>query len=177
MKDDWRHMEQDSTGLQCEWGSEGNVRFPDSSQVMMYDSEGHPVLCACGKPAGSAAIGKEAMVAWCSECSPLNKYEAEFVFRKPVEARHNTILMDAWTKDLRMIEGEENGDTDWYCPEGTPPKDGEPVYLKMEIIYKAWRLHECKLSKWILEDNQVPEGKILAWQPREDGKNYHDKEG
>jgi hypothetical protein len=32
---------------------------------------GNVVLCKCGKPAGSCAIGKESFVAWCSDCQPL----------------------------------------------------------------------------------------------------------
>lgn len=73
--------------LQAEYGSTGNVRFLNPENVRMYDSEGNVVLCKCGKPAGSAAMGKGAMIAWCSDCSPLNKESAEFVYRPPTEAQ------------------------------------------------------------------------------------------
>lgn len=49
----------------------------------MYEANGSPVKCKCGKPAGSAAIGKEAYVAWCSDCSPMNKQAGDFVYRPP----------------------------------------------------------------------------------------------
>ena len=70
---------------------------------------------------------------------------------------------------------EENGDTDWYCPENILPRDGAPVYLKMQVVFKAWYTPDCKISKWILENQYEADGKILAWQHRK-GKNFHDRE-
>jgi hypothetical protein len=51
-----------------EFGTSIPVRFLDASQVKMYDSEGNEVFCSCGKPAGSAIIGKNFSKAMCSEC-------------------------------------------------------------------------------------------------------------
>lgn len=74
-----------------------------------------------------------------------------------------------------MKQGKENGDTDWYCPERMPPKDGEPVYLKIEVVFKAWHLRKGDISQWVLEDMESHSEKMISWQKREDGKNYHDK--
>jgi len=102
---EWKRGAQDSVGLQCEYGSVGNARFLSSEQVTMYDSRGNPVYCACGKKAGCAAIGTESSIAWCSECSPLHKTEAEMVYRKPeTSGVHNQILTDSWV--INMREGE-----------------------------------------------------------------------
>lgn len=70
-----------SDQLISEYGSNENVRFSDA---VMYDREGNEVLCKCGKPAGSAIIGKEAMIAFCTECSPMHNYSANFVYRLPI---------------------------------------------------------------------------------------------
>lgn len=51
-----------------EFGSTTPVRFLDPGQIKMYDEDGNEVFCACGKPAGSAIIGKNASKAMCSEC-------------------------------------------------------------------------------------------------------------
>lgn len=175
MNDEWKRGEQDSLGLSCEWGCSPNIRILNEEAATLYDAGGHPVLCACGKPAGSACIGKEAMVAWCEECNPLEKTEAKLVYRElPVEEMEKQILNDAWTVNLVPTQ-KENGDTDWYCPDSILPRSGSPVYLKMQVVYKAWYTPECKLSKWILENNQVPDGKILAWQHRQDAKNLDDQ--
>ena len=175
MDHDWKRLEQDSMGLQCEHRCAENVRFMDSSYTEMVDSAGHVVLCKCGKPSGSAMISQEAMVAWCEECSPLNKEQAHIVYRElPVEQMEKQILNDSWVVNLRPSE-EENGDTDWYCPESILPRDGAPVYLKMQVVFKAWYTPDCKISKWILENQHESDGKILAWQHRK-GKNFHDRE-
>lgn len=70
-----------------EWGCYGNVRFLPAESIKMYDSDGNVVLCKCGKPAGTAAIGKEAFVAWCPECSPCNNpiEQDKFVYKDPTE--------------------------------------------------------------------------------------------
>ncbi len=94
--------------LQAEYGSNGNVRFMNPEDVRMYDSEGNVVLCKCGKPAGSAAIGKEAMVAWCSECSPLEKHEAKLVYREVTDEQlkqFDGILSPEWRVNLKPTEG------------------------------------------------------------------------
>ena len=67
--------------IEAEYGSVGNIRFLNPDSVKMHDSDGNVVLCKCGKPAGSGVIGKEAFVAWCSECSPLNNFSAEFIYK------------------------------------------------------------------------------------------------
>src|SRR5690348_1605564 len=54
--------------LESEFGTSMPVRFLPPSQVKMYDSDGKEVFCSCGKPAGSAIIGKHASKAMCSEC-------------------------------------------------------------------------------------------------------------
>lgn len=65
-----------------EFGSSG-IRFINPENVSLYDSEGNIILCKCGKPAGTSVIGKEAFVAWCEDCTPLEKYEAKFVYKPP----------------------------------------------------------------------------------------------
>ena len=64
---------------------------------LLYDCEGNVVECKCGKPAGIAAMGKDAYQAWCQECCPFNKEEAKFVFRKPKNAPK---VSDEWVKNL-----------------------------------------------------------------------------
>lgn len=93
----------------------------------------------------------------------------------PLNPNWKRMEQDQLALGAYMKSGEENGDTDWYCPESMPPKDGEPVYAKVEIVLKGWYLPDCKLSNWIFEDGQEPKEKILSWQKREDAKNYHDK--
>jgi hypothetical protein len=172
---EWKRGAQDSVGLQCEFGSTGNVRFLPPEAVTAYDSRVNPVYCACGKPAGCGVIGKESSQMWCADCFPLSQYEAKMVYKKPEDSGvHNQILTDSWVRNV-MKAGAENGDTDWYDPETITPRDGLPVYLKMEVTYKAWFTPSCKLSRWILENNQVPNGKIIAWQHREDETHYHEK--
>lgn len=51
-----------------EFGTTMPVRFLDPGQVKMYDADGNEVFCSCGKPAGSAIIGKNSSKAMCSEC-------------------------------------------------------------------------------------------------------------
>lgn len=53
---------------ESEYGTSMPVRFLKPSQVKMYDTEGKEVFCSCGKPAGSAIIGKDASIAMCTEC-------------------------------------------------------------------------------------------------------------
>ena len=171
---EWKRGEQDSMGLQCEYGCTGNVHFMDSSCAEMVDSSGNTVLCRCGKPAGSAAIGRETMIAWCEECSPLPKYEAGMVYKAPLKQDFDPILNPDWVVNLKPTE-EQNGDIDWYCPDNILPRSGEPVYLKMQVTFKAWYTPDCKLSKWILENQHEADGKILAWQHRK-GKNFQDRE-
>lgn len=98
----WDCRDVKPRGPQAEFG--GNVRFLNPESVRMYDSEGKVINCKCGKPAGSAAMGKEAFVAWCSDCSPLHKEEAELAYRPPSEEQKAKlkdmgfkILEDAWT--------------------------------------------------------------------------------
>ena len=52
----------------AEFGSSMPFRFLNPSQVTMYDGDGKEVMCACGKPATSGIIGKDAYVARCSDC-------------------------------------------------------------------------------------------------------------
>lgn len=52
-------------------------------EAKMYDTESNVLLCQCGKPAGSALIGKEAFVAWCEDCSPLEKYDGSIGIDDP----------------------------------------------------------------------------------------------
>lgn len=109
MKDEeWKRGAQDSVGLQCEYGSEGNVRFLDASQVTMYNGEGNAVLCACGKPAGAAIMGKEAHVAFCGDCyhKYLSENEDSFSYKPPKENVHNQILVDDWV--INMRKGQEH---------------------------------------------------------------------
>lgn len=69
--------------MESEFDSAIPVRFLDTKNIKMYDSQGNVVLCKCGKEAGTAAIGKNAMAAWCEDCTPVNKSEAKFVYNPP----------------------------------------------------------------------------------------------
>lgn len=69
--------------MEAEYGSVNGLRFIQPSNVKMYDSEGKVVLCKCGNPAGCSAMGKESYIAWCSDCSPLSKEVANFVYNVP----------------------------------------------------------------------------------------------
>lgn len=169
MSDEWKRGEQDSLGLQCEWGSSGTVRFPIAGQVSMCDSEGKTILCACGKPAGAGIMGKEAYLAFCGECyhKYLKETEASFSYKPPVEQNiHNQILTDSWVVNMR--EGIENGDTDWYDPTTMPPVDGEPVYLKLNLIVKAKYTPNGSATWELVQDLNEAKGEILSWQKRED---------
>jgi len=68
--------------LISEFGGEG-FRFLNPSQVSMIDSDDNEILCKCGKPAGSAALGRDSYVAWCSDCSLLHKDPKPMTFKKP----------------------------------------------------------------------------------------------
>ena len=68
--------------FEAEYGTSEPIRFAEAT---MHDGEGNTFLCKCGKPAGSAIIGKEASIAYCSNCSPTPKYSAEFVYRPPIK--------------------------------------------------------------------------------------------
>lgn len=90
--------------MEAEYGSVGGIRFLNPEQVRLYDADGNVVLCKCGKPAGQAAMGKDAFIAWCSDCSPANKQSAEFVYRTPSEEQKQKLREmgfvlpeDAWT--------------------------------------------------------------------------------
>lgn len=67
--------------IEAEYGTVGNVRFPNPDSCAMHDSTGAIIKCKCGKEAGSAIMGKSAFVAYCSECDPNKKYSANFVYR------------------------------------------------------------------------------------------------
>lgn len=68
---------------ECEFGTADNVRFLPPGAVTMHDSSGKEVLCKCGKPAGSALIGKKAYIAWCEDCVPYKKETAKFIYKPP----------------------------------------------------------------------------------------------
>ena len=73
--------------LIAEDGSSGNIRFINPEAVRMYDSGGNVMLCKCGKPAGSAVIGTEAFIVWCSDCDPLNKETVKFVYKQFIDGK------------------------------------------------------------------------------------------
>lgn len=73
--------------VRAEFGSTGDVRFLDPENVRVYDREGNVINCKCGKPAGSAAMGKEEFVAWCADCSPLNQTQGEFVYKSRTQEK------------------------------------------------------------------------------------------
>lgn len=52
------------------WGSDLdiNINWLTSDNVTMYDSEGNPVMCKCGKKAGISFVGEESFQALCTEC-------------------------------------------------------------------------------------------------------------
>lgn len=91
--------------MEVEYGSVAGVRFMDSANVKMLDSDGNEVKCGCGKPAGAAAIGKTAFVAWCSDCSPSSKQEtADFIY-KPHCNPGKLQITDSWMVSSRAYEG------------------------------------------------------------------------
>ena len=53
-----------------EYGSTGNVRWLNPSNVTAYNTEGNEMLCKCGKPSIGAIIGKDAYISFCEDCSP-----------------------------------------------------------------------------------------------------------
>lgn len=69
--------------MQQEWGSSQPIRFLEPDSVRMYDSEGNVMSCKCGKPAGAGVFGQEAFQVWCTDCAPLPKTEAKFVYKNP----------------------------------------------------------------------------------------------
>lgn len=71
--------------IESEFGSISPINWLKPENVKMYDSDGNIILCKCGKPAGSGAMGKKAFIAWCSDCSPINQSSAKFVYRPPKE--------------------------------------------------------------------------------------------
>lgn len=93
--------------LIAEWGCDSPVRFLPSECVTMSDSLGNPVLCACGKPAGCGVIGKEARQMWCTDCSPLNNYEAEMVYRPLPKNYEWEILNPEWTVNFKAMKDSE----------------------------------------------------------------------
>lgn len=89
--------------MKAEYGSACGIRFLNSENACMYDSNGEVVLCKCGKPAGSAAMGREAFAAWCTDCSPLHKESAELVCRSVTNEQLNKfdgILNPDWIVNL-----------------------------------------------------------------------------
>lgn len=70
--------------LIAEYGSTGNVSFASAT---MYDAEGKEVLCKCGKPSSCAIIGKSSQLVFCTDCSPLERREAKFIYRKPDQCK------------------------------------------------------------------------------------------
>lgn len=72
-----------------------------NENAFLYNTYGEIVLCKCGKPAGIAAIGKEVYMAWCNDCAPTSKEEAEFVYRPP---KNPPIIPEEWIVNLREKE-------------------------------------------------------------------------
>jgi len=54
----------------AEYATTGNIRFPDTSSVKIYDADGNEsvILCKCGKEATTIIMGKETFMGICSEC-------------------------------------------------------------------------------------------------------------
>lgn len=108
-------MEED-TNLQVEYGCGYNVRFLPPLSVKIYDADGNVINCRCGKPAVSAAMGKEAFVAWCEDCSPMNKPSAELVYRPPSDEQKKKLKEMGFkilensseNRSEKMISCEEN---------------------------------------------------------------------
>lgn len=81
--------------METEYGSIGEVRWLNADQVTLYDENGNPVLCKCGKKAGACAMGKDSFLAWCSECCPMNKHEEKMVYL-PNKNKNSRVLSDQW---------------------------------------------------------------------------------
>lgn len=91
----------------AEYGSVGGVRFLNPENVSMHDGNGDIILCKCGKPAGAAAMGRNGYAAWCTDCSPLHKEQAAFVYREPTEEqkkKFDGILSPDWIVNLKECE-------------------------------------------------------------------------
>jgi hypothetical protein len=86
-----------------EYGSIGPIRFLNPENVRMYDGNGNVILCKCGKPAGSGAIGKEAFIAWCSDCFPGNKEGAKLTYKMP---KNSDFVSDSYIVDCKLKEKE-----------------------------------------------------------------------
>ena len=85
--------------FECEYGSIGNVNFINA---VMYSKEDNVLLCACGKPAISGAVGKESFISWCSDCDPSQKYEATLVYKQStIPNSKMKFAGDDWTINLR----------------------------------------------------------------------------
>lgn len=69
--------------METEFGSSQPIRL---ANVSICDGNGNVMLCECGQPAGSGAIGKEAYILWCEDCSPYKDIPvAKFAYRSPNE--------------------------------------------------------------------------------------------
>lgn len=69
----------------AEYGSAPGIRFMSPESVRMYETDGSVVLCKCGQAARCAAMGRQTMIAWCSDCSPMHKDSGQFIYRPPNE--------------------------------------------------------------------------------------------
>jgi hypothetical protein len=68
--------------MEAEYGSSFDVRFLQPSQSSLVDSEGNEVMCKCGKPGGTAILGKGAFVAYCADCGPFTSPHAAYIYRR-----------------------------------------------------------------------------------------------
>lgn len=67
--------------VQAEYGSVGNIRFPSLADSCMKDSNGNPVKCKCGNPAGMAIMGQESYIARCGDCVISDKQSTSFIYQ------------------------------------------------------------------------------------------------
>lgn len=63
------------------FSEECTLRFLPPGIGVMCNEEGNIVLCSCGKPAGSGAMGKHTLAVWCNDCSPLNQSPSKLIYR------------------------------------------------------------------------------------------------
>lgn len=66
--------------LRAEYGTVGNVAF---AECKLCNADGEEVMCKCGKPAGSAFIGRESYVARCNDCMGYKELEHQLVYIEP----------------------------------------------------------------------------------------------
>ena len=64
----------------------------------------------------------------------------------------------------------------WKRIDKKTPKDGKPIFIKMEVIFTGWHVLESGESKWIFDSDRPPNGILTHWVDRKSSQNYYDLE-